>query len=106
MKPASALHNGIHHTAQRVELGDTIVVATSPEHGEPDARARELDFEVVALVGESDDDAQYAICYCQAADEFMVADAFGRVLTDEALAQDVLNDFLEHAESPAPEERS
>jgi hypothetical protein len=90
------MRNGSHHTAARVELGDTIVVVASlSDSGE--ARPRELEFDVVAIVGDEEGVALYAICYCTSADEFMVADASGAVLTDETLAQEILNEFLEHA---------
>lgn len=91
-----AVRNGSHHTAAKVELGDTIVVAASlPSSGQ--TQPRELEFEVVGIVGDEDGVALYAICYCEGADEFMVADASGAVLGDEALAQEILNEFLEHA---------
>jgi hypothetical protein len=89
------VRNGSHHTASRVELGDTIVVAALPDSGQ--AQSRELEFEVVGIVGDEDGVALYAICYCTSADEFMVADANGAVLADETLAQEILNEFLEHA---------
>jgi hypothetical protein len=89
------VRNGSHHTASRVELGDTIVVAASlPSAG---TRPRELEFEVVGIVGDEAGVALFAICYCTSVDEFMVADASGAVLADEALAQEILNEFLEHA---------
>ena len=92
------VRNGSHHTASRVELGDTIVVAaTLPDSGE--TQPREIEFEVVAIVGDEEGVALYAICYCTNADEFMVADASGAVLSDEALAQEILNEFLEHAQN-------
>jgi hypothetical protein len=90
------VRNGSHHTASRVELGDTIVVAATLPGG-AQTQARELEFEVVGIVGDEDGVALYAICYCTSADEFMVADASGAVLADEALAQEILNEFLEHA---------
>jgi hypothetical protein len=86
---------GSHHTATRVELGDTIVVAASLPSAP--SQPRELEFEVVGIVGDEEGVALFAICYCNSADEFMVADASGSVLADEALAQELLNEFLEHA---------
>ena len=91
------VHNGSHHTASRVELGDTIVVAASLQSAQ--SQPSELEFEVVGIVGDEQGVALYAICYCTSADEFMVADASGAVLADEALAQEILNEFLEHAAS-------
>jgi hypothetical protein len=90
------VRNGSHHTAARVELGDTIIVAAALP-GSEQTRPRELEFEVVGIVGDEDGTALFAICYCANADEFMVADATGAVLADEALAQEILNEFLEHA---------
>ena len=87
------MQNGAHHTAQRVELGDRIVVA-APAPGA--GTARELEFEVVGLIADEEDAGEFAVCYCESADEFMVADAFGTLLDDDALAQDILNDFLAH----------
>lgn len=89
------MRNGSQHTATRVELGDTIVVAARLGE-QSDAKTRELEFDVVALIGEDESEAQYAVCYCESADEFMVIDMHGRLLADEALAQEVLNGFLEH----------
>jgi len=90
------VRNGSHHTASRVELGDTIVVAaTLPSAEQP--QPRELEFEVVGIVGDEEGVALFAICHCASVDEFMVADANGAVLADEALAQEILNEFLEHA---------
>lgn len=89
------VHNGSHHTASRVELGDTIVVTASLSAAQP--QPRELEFEVVGIVGDEEGVALFAICYCTSVDEFMVADASGAVLADEALAQEILNEFLEHA---------
>ena len=91
------MNNGSHHTATRVELEDTIVVASRLEQ-RADAPVRELEFEVVALIGEEEAEPKYAVCYCESADEFLVADILGRLVEDEALAQEVLNGFLEHAD--------
>jgi hypothetical protein len=96
-EPGWTVRNGSQHTATRVELGDTIVVAARIGE-QPDAPMRELEFDVVALIGEDENEAQYAVCYCEAVDEFMVIDMFGRLLADEQLAQEVLNGFLEHAD--------
>lgn len=94
-EPEKTVRNGSHHTASRVELGDTIVVAASLPSAQ--TQPRELEFEVVGIVGDEDGVPLFAICYCASEDEFMVADANGAVLADEALAQELLNEFLEHA---------
>jgi len=91
------VQNGTQHTATRVELEDTIIVAARTGE-QADAPTRELEFEVVALIGEDEAEAKYAVCYCESDDEFVVADIYGRLLDDEALAQEVLNGFLEHAD--------
>lgn len=97
------MHNGAHHTAQHIELGDTIVVA-APAQGE--TQARELEFEVVGIVADAHDNDEFAVCYCESIDEFMVADAFGKLLPDESLAQEILNDFLAHADDSQESGRS
>ena len=97
------MHNGVHHTAQRVELGDRIVVA-SPLGGS--RQTRELDFEVVGIVAEENDAGEFAVCYCASADEFIVSDAFGALLDDERLAQEILDDFLAHSHDPPGTGRS
>ena len=102
VKSFRLVHNG-SHTAPRVELGDTIVVETAPTVV-PERSSGELEFEVVGILGEAESETQYAICYCQSADTFVVADAFGRLLADEALAQEVLDDFLAHAEDAPAED--
>ena len=91
-----SMRNGSHHTAARVELGDTIIV-TAALPGTGETQPREIEFDVVAIVGDEEGAPLYAICYCTSADEFMVTNADGVVLTDEALAQEILNEFLEHA---------
>jgi hypothetical protein len=92
-----SVNNGSRHTAVRVELEDTIVVSSRVGEAQ-DAPLRELEFEVVALIGEDEAEPKYAVCYCETADEFLVADIFGKLIEDEALAQEVLNGFLEHAD--------
>lgn len=97
------MRNGAHHTAQRVELGDRlVVVAPSAQASEP----RELEFEVVGIVADVEDAAEFAVCYCESTDEFVVADCFGTLLDDETLAQAVLNDFLAHADESPGTDRS
>ena len=92
------MDNGTHHSAQRVELGDTIVVVTALGGATPDAPPREVEFEVVGLLEEPEGETHYAICYCETVDEFMVTNAFGALVDDTALAQEVLDDFLKHAD--------
>jgi hypothetical protein len=47
---------------------------------------------------EDDEKNAYAICYSEAADEFVVTDAVGNLLPDEELAQEILEDFQVLAE--------
>ncbi|MBV8581071.1 MAG: hypothetical protein JO103_02315 [Candidatus Eremiobacteraeota bacterium] len=63
----------------------------------------ELRFEVVGLV-EDDEGNSYAVCYNEAADEFVVTDQFGDLLDDEDLAQEILDDFFVLADESAPPE--
>ena len=58
---------------------------------------RRLDFEVVGLL-EDDADRGFAVCYCKEEDEFVVTDAFGEILEDDDLAQEILEDFLSDVE--------
>jgi hypothetical protein len=66
---------------------------------------KELHFEVVGLVEDEENNA-FAVCYNEAGDEFVVTDAFGDLLDDEELAQEILDDFFvladETGEEPAP----
>jgi hypothetical protein len=56
-----------------------------------------LHFEVVGLVEDEENNA-FAVCYNEAGDEFVVTDAFGDLLDDEELAQEILDDFFVLAE--------
>jgi hypothetical protein len=47
---------------------------------------------------EDDEKNGYAICYSESADEFVVTDAFGNLVPDEELAQEILDDFQVLAE--------
>jgi hypothetical protein len=61
-----------------------------------------LEFEVVGLV-EDDEKHAYAVCYSEKADEFVVTDDVGNLLSDDELAQEILDDFFVLAEESAPE---
>ena len=96
------MQNGKHAEAERVELGDRVVVGTAA--GGPEAAGgQELEFEVVGIVEDADDAECYAVCYNEKADEFIVTDAGGQLLTGDDLAQNVLNDFLAQAGEPDEE---
>ncbi len=64
---------------------------------------KKFEFEIVGLV-EDDEQNAFAVAYSEAADEFVVTDAEGKLLDDDALAQEILDDFFVLAEESAPEE--
>lgn len=53
-----------------------------------------MEFEVVALIEDEEENA-FAVAYSGAADEYIVTDAEGTILSDDELAQSILDDFLE-----------
>jgi hypothetical protein len=79
----------------KVDLRDVLVIETS--------EGQKLEFEVVGLV-EDDDHNAFAIAYSEAGDEFVVTNAFGKLLPDSELAQEILDDFFVLAEESASEE--
>jgi len=60
-----------------------------------------LEFEVVGLV-EDDENNAFAVCYSEKADEFVVTDVFGKLLDNDELAQEILDDFFVLAEESSP----
>ena len=95
-------HNGSSSSAGRVEIEDTIVVERAgQEAAELEA---EQEYEVVAIVEDADSSLRYAVCYSEAIDEFIVTDDEGALVRDEGLAQEILEDFLEHSAELADEE--
>ncbi len=96
--PSHGRPNGQHSGAERVEIDDTIVVQTRVVESIAQP-GEQREFEVVGIVEDSDSSARYAICYSESADEFIVTDDAGTLLTDEALAQEVLDDFLHQADA-------
>ena len=64
---------------------------------------KKFEFEVVGLV-EDDENHGFAVAYSQEADEFVVTDESGKLLEDDALAQEILDDFFVLAEESAPED--
>jgi hypothetical protein len=78
-----------------IELRDVLVVETN--------EGKKLQFEVVGLV-EDDERNVYAVCYSEEVDEFVVTDHAGRLLPDEDLAQEILDDFVVLAEESAEPE--
>jgi hypothetical protein len=93
--------NGRPHPATTVEISDTIVIGRKATATA--AREQEQEFEVVGIV-EDESSARYAVCYCEASDEFIVTDDAGILVADEALAQKVLEDFLEQTQGADNEE--
>ena len=77
-------------TLRDLELKDVLVIKTTGED-------KELEFEVVGLVEDEEHNA-FAVLYCEPQDEFVVTDAQGNLLSDEALAQEILDDFFVLAE--------
>jgi hypothetical protein len=77
-----------------LELEDVVVFETN--------EGESIEFKVVGLV-EDDENNGYAVCYSDGADEFVVTDAQGNLLSDEALAQEILEDFQLLAEESTPE---
>jgi hypothetical protein len=95
--------NGRRAGPQRVAIEDTIVVERETSRTAI-ARSEEQEFEVVGIVEDSTSSTRYAVCYCEPSDEFIVTDDAGVLLTDETLAQEILDDFLEQAAGSAEEE--
>jgi hypothetical protein len=76
----------------KLELKDILVIETID--------GKRLEFEVVGLV-EDDEHAGFAVAYSEEADEFVVTDERGKLIEDEELAQNILDDFFELAEESA-----
>jgi hypothetical protein len=89
------VRNGDASGEGKVELRDTLVIETTDN--------QKFEFEVVGLV-EDDENHGYAVAYSEQADEFVVTDDDGKLLEDDALAQEILDDFFVLAEESAPEE--
>lgn len=96
--------NGRPADAERVQICDTIVVGRRPAASAPPSDEQE--FEVVGIVEDASSSLRYAVCYCESADEFIVTDDAGALVSDEALAQEILEDFLEQAQGSTGEEDS
>ncbi|PZR56073.1 MAG: hypothetical protein DLM50_09670 [Candidatus Meridianibacter frigidus] len=88
-------NNGETPETAKLELRDVLVIQTTDD--------KQLEFEVVGLV-EDDENNAYAVCYCEKEDEFVVTNANGELLSDDDLAQEILDDFFVLAEEAAPEE--
>jgi hypothetical protein len=86
--------DGESPNAQPLELRDVLVIETTD--------GQSLEFEVVGLV-EDDENNSFAVCYSEAADEFVVTDHAGNLLANDELAQEILDDFFVLAEESGPE---
>jgi hypothetical protein len=91
------IENGHEKRATKIELQDRIVVETRPDTSPPSSSGEQFEFEVVGIVEDAESSAQYAVCYSEGADEFIVTNAVGELLDDDTLAQEILGDFLDQA---------
>ncbi len=92
--------DGHEKRAGRIELQDRIVVETRLERAgtaPADAPTEQYEFEVVGIVEDAESAAQYAVCYSEGADEFIVTNETGELIDDDTLAQEILGDFLDQA---------
>ena len=95
-RPIIDTHNGDAEGGDgKVELQDVLVIETTD--------GKKYEFEVVGLV-EDDENNAFAVAYSEAADEFVVTDYKGTLLDNDALAQEILDDFFVLAEESATEE--
>lgn len=77
----------------KLELKDRLLIETTDN--------RKLEFEVVGIV-EDEEHHAFGVCYNEQEDEFVVTDEAGRILEDDTLAQEVLDDFLVLLDESAP----
>ena len=89
--------DGQDKRAGRIELQDRIIVETRLGAVSAQAPPEQFEFEVVGIVEDAESAAQYAVCYSEGADEFIVTDESGELLDDDTLAQEILGDFLDQA---------
>jgi len=83
--------------ATRIELQDRIVLETRGQTASAEAPPEHYEFEVVGIVEDAQSARQYAVCYSERADEFIVTSETGELLDDDKLAQEILGDFLDQA---------
>lgn len=99
-------NNGESQGAARtgpLELRETLVVKTKDD--------KDIAFEVVGVLEDPEAKTSYAVLMSEGdggeggdEQEFIVTDLEGNLLDDDALAQDVLDDFLAFAEEAADDE--
>jgi hypothetical protein len=77
-----------------VDIDDVLVIETT--------EGEEYEFSVVGVV-EDEEHNRYAICYSEAVDDFVVTDSDGKLLEDDDLAQEILDEFLELADDGSEE---
>lgn len=77
-----------------LELSDVLYIETN--------EGSTLAFEVVGILEDPDDGATYAVLHHEATDQeeddFIVTDLHGKLLEEDRLAQDILEEFLAVAE--------
>jgi hypothetical protein len=75
-----------------LELSDTLTIETN--------EGTVLPFEVVGILADSEGGVSYAVLHHheEEEDEFIVTDLDGNLVEDEALAQQILDDFLDFAD--------
>ena len=80
----------------KVDLLDVIVVETMD--------GEKHEYEVVGLVDDEEHN-EYAVAFSEKADEFIVTDVHGKLLDDDELAQEILDDFFVLSEESGSEEQ-
>jgi|SRR5581483_611677 len=85
-----------------LELRETLYIETKD--------GAELPFEVVGMLEDADNGSTYAVLMHEGEDEderqFIVTDVNGELLTDDSLAQEILDEFLLFAEEAGEEDES
>lgn len=76
-------------------MQDVLVIETTD--------GKKYEFEIVGVVEDEEQNA-FAVAYSEAADEFVVTDVYGKLLDDDALAQEILDDFFVLAEESSADE--
>lgn len=85
---------GEHVGEGKIELQDVLVIETTD--------GKKYEFEIVGVVEDEENNA-FAVAYSEAADEFVVTDQHGKLIDNDELAQEILDDFFVLAEETAEE---